>query len=489
MIHRPAGQVFVAALLTLMLYGVLPAASAAIPDNAQPAPAALPAQSVPFFHTYNLTALFPVGAAITGQSVGGPDVLTLDDCIDRALAGNPAHAKARENMRGAKPALLAAWGNYIPTLRSNYGLSQSNRTSSFLDPSGVLRTSGGISKSSYGSLNMNLSLFNAGRHYFELKNANLLRRERESRLSGSELGIVDQVRRAYINALRQQQLLTAAESQAQNRREQLRLAEARHSVGSVTRLDVLQAQVDLKDQELVIIQRSNDLEQAKMQINRLMGGKLDADYSVVDQFDVEHLELDLDRMIEYSIANHPDIATLEYQIGQQRNNLWMGRLAYLPTVSTGLSYSRSDNGLELFPNRDSGRGLSLNVSWNIWDSFQRHRNNRNMEIQFNNLNYDLSAAKMDLEQDVRGFWLDVQRLYELHLALSESRDLRQQSLGLEQERYRLGAASLLELRQAQTDYSQAEVNFINSRYEFHTSLSNLSGSVGGRVEWLVEGLR
>ncbi len=487
--HRTMGTVFAATLLTLALHGVLPAAEAAGPENVKPAPAALPAESIPFFHTYNLTALFPVGTAVLGQSSGGEQVLTLDDCIDRALAGNPAHAKARENMRGVRTAMLAAWGNFIPTIGSSYGMSQNNRTSSFVDNSGVLRTSGGISKSTYGSLNMNLSIFNAGSHYFDLKNADLLRYERESRLSASELGIVDQVRRAYIDALRQQQLLLAAESQAENRREQLRLAQARHSVGSVTKLDVLQAQVDLKDQELVIIQRRNDLKQARMQLNRLMGGTLDAEYSVVDQFDVVRLELNLDSMIELAIASHPDIASLEHQVGQQQNNLWMGRLGYLPTLSTNLNYSRSEDGLELIPNRDKGRGLSLRLSWNIWDSFQRHDNNRRLEIQLNNLNYDLVAAKMDLEQSVRRYWLDVQRLYERHLALSESRDLRRQSLELEQERYRLGAASLLDLRQAQTDYSQAEVNFINSKYEFHTSLSSLSESVGQRVEGLLEGLR
>jgi outer membrane protein TolC len=247
--------------------------------------------------------------------------------------------------------------------------------------------------------------------------------------------------------------------------------------------------VDLKDQELVIIQRENDLAQAKMQLNRLMGSQLDGEFGVVDQFDVEELDLDLAKMIENSVRNHPEVATLEYQIEQQRNDMWMGRLDYLPTISTGLNYSRSEDGLELIPNRDKGRGLSLNVSWNILDGFARFQRNRNLEIQLNNMVYDLNALKMDLEREVRSYWLDVQRLYERHLALAESRDLRQQSLELEQERYRLGAASLLDLRQAQTDFSQAEVNYINSKYEFHTALSQLSNSVGERVEILVEDLQ
>jgi outer membrane protein TolC len=490
MMYRATAVLLAAAMLALLPPGPAAAAQDGDSDEGQVVQqTALPAESIPFFHTYNLTALFPVGAAAAGQSASAGRVLTLDDCIDYAMSGNPAHAKTRENMRGNQAAMLQAWGNFIPTLSASYGVSQNNRTSSFLDPSGVLRTSGGISKSSFGSLSAGLDIFNAGSHYFDLKNANLLRQQRQSQLSSSELNLIDQVRRAYVNTLQQQQLLTAAESQAENRREQLRLAEARHAVGSVTKLDVLQAQVDLKDQELVIIQRQNDLAQARMTLNRLMGQPLDGEFDVVDQFDVEQLDLNVDNMIGYAIEHHPEIASIEYQIKQQRNDLWMGRLQYLPTISTSLSYSRTADGLELVPNRDKGRGLSLRVGWNILDSFGRFARNRNLEIQLNNLIYDLSAARMDLERDVRAYWLDVQRLYERHLALSESRDLRQQSLELEQERYRLGAASLLDLRQAQTDFSQAEVNYINSKYEFHTALSNLSNSVGEPVETLIQGLR
>jgi len=336
MMYRATAVLLAAAMLAMLPPDLAIAAQDGDRVEEQTTHAVLPAESIPFFHTYNLTALFPVGAAATGQMQSGGKVLTLDDCIDRAFAGNPAHAKTRENMRGNKAAMLQAWGNYIPTLNASYGVSQNNRTSSFLDPSGVLRTSGGISKSSFGSLSMGLDIFNAGTHYFDLKNAQLMRRQRESQLSASEMSLIDQVRRAYVNTLQQQQLLTAAKSQAENRREQLRLAEARHAVGSVTRLDVLQAQVDLKDQELVIIQRENDLAQARMQLNRLMGSQLDDEFGVVDQFEVEQLELNVGRMIEYAVENHPEIAALDFQIGQQRNELWMGRLQYLPTIRSPL---------------------------------------------------------------------------------------------------------------------------------------------------------
>jgi len=438
--------------------------------------------SVPFYHTYNLTSLFPVGmstasAQESGEAAGG-SVMTLDDCIDVALAGNPNYNKSRENLRAVSGDIMQAWGNYIPTLRVFYGMSQNNRTSSFLDPSGVLRTQGGISKSSYGSVNMNLTLFNGARHYFEMKNAHYLRNERWEQFDAAELLIVNQVRRAYFAALRQQQLLLAAGNRAESLRDQLRLAEAKFSVGSVTKLDVLQAQVDLKDQELVILECENALKNAKMELNRLMGGDLDRDFGLVDEFAIQRVELDLEKLVEEAIENHPDMRGLHYQIKQQENTLWMGRLAYLPTISTSLRYDRSEDGLELFPNLNKGRGLGLNMSWNIWDSFVRFRSNRYTEVQLNNLKYDLASIRLDTERQVREYYLDMLRLHERNLALRESKGLREQSLELEQERYRLGAASILELRQAQVDFAQAEIDYINSIYDFHTTLSSLSRSIG-----------
>jgi len=124
------------------------------------------------------------------------------------------------------------------------------------------------------------------------------------------------------------------------------------------------------------------------------------------------------------------------------------------------------------------RGLNFNMSWDILDAFSRFRGNRNTEIALNNLNLDLSARRLDIEREVRAGLLELERLYRRHVTLGESEQLARQSLELEQERYRLGASSLLQLRQAQVDYSQAEVNYINSVYDYHIELSRLSLNVG-----------
>lgn len=437
----------------------------------------------PFFHDYNLSVLFPVNRGIAGAGfgqieAGGGRTLSLRQCIERALEDSPNHKKARENLRAAAGELLSAWGNYTPNLSARFGINQNNRNSSFVDPSGVIRTSGGISKSSFGSLNFSFPIFNRAQKYFQMRNARFFRQERELRIHSSELTLVNQVRQAYFNVLRDRKLLLAAQRQADQRKEQLRLAEARFSVGSVTRLDVLQAQIEVRNSELQILQAENALATARMDLNRVMGGKLGEQYELADDYGVSMVELDSEALVSFAVENHPSVKTLEMQIRQQEGMLWMGRLAYLPTISAGASYQRSEDGLLLLPRQVQSRGLNLAIAWDVLDSFGRFRANRNTEIALHNLNYDLATSRLDVEREVRAGLLELDRLYQRHVTLRESEQLAAQSLELEQERYRLGASSLLELRQAQVDYSQAEVNFINSIYDFHIELSRLSQNVG-----------
>jgi len=440
---------------------------------------------VPFYHDYNLAALFPVGSKVIGgadaRKSSGQESLSLDDCIALALDKNPAHRKSHENLRATIGDLLAAWGEYIPTLNAYYSMSQSNRTYSFVDPSGVIRVGGGISKSTYSGLSIRFNVFNRAAKYFRLKNARYLRDERLSRLRSSELTLVNQVRQAYFNVLRQEKLLIAAKEHAEQRKEQLRLAEARFSVGSVTKLDVLQAQIELQNQELVIVEYKNQLLTDRMDLNRVIGTDIQAELSLIDEFSVQEPDFDVDRMVDEAIENHPDIRSLELSIKQQKGNLWMGRLAYLPTFSTSASYQRSDDYLTFTPSGQKGRGVSLSISWNILDSFSRFSQNRSLEVNLHNLRYDLATARLDIERDVRQSYLELLRLYQSHLALAESKRLAASSLELERERYRLGAASLLELRTAQVDYAQKEVDLINSVYDFHRALSDLSRNVGRDV--------
>ena len=433
----------------------------------------------PFYHDYNLSALFPLGKRSSKKAKPVPSSsLTLDECIDLALKRNPDHNISREALRDTWGDILVAWGQYVPNMFVTYGFSESETAFPITSPQGVSSYRSRTSKSSYATLGLSLTVFSQARQYFGLRNAYYLRSARRSELRGSELNLVNAVRSAYFNVLRQEKLLQAARDQADQLKEQLRRAETRHSLGEVTKLDVLQAQIDLQDQELLILEYENLVIATKMDLDQVVGGGLGSGFTLAGEFEIREPHFDVDGLVKESLERHPDLESLQMQIKQGEGNLWMGRLAYLPVLKAAWGLSRNETGIIIMPDYQRGRQVTFTASWNILDGFLRFQENRSAEVTVNSLKFQLAKTTLSVERNVRVSYLELLRQYKRNLGLADSRDKAEQSLKLERRLYQLGSSSMVELRKAQADFTQAEVDYINSIYDYHVALSELGRNVG-----------
>ncbi len=433
---------------------------------------------VPFYHDYNLAFFHLLGGKKTEAAAREHQALTLRECIDLALGGNQDYKIAQENLRAAFGDMAMAWGLFSPAMFTTYGINQNSQSRSYRDFQGNLQRTSLLSDASSSTMGLSYNVFNQAQMYFGLRNAFFLRRERRSDLRGMELQVADNVRSAYFDVLRQQHLTHASDEQVGQLKEQLRQTEARLKVGEVTKLDVLQARIDLQNEQLLYLQYKNQLAAARENLNLAVGGGLDSAFTLVDEFRVEEPVLEVESLVEEAVQHNPSLVSLELQYRQQRNNLWMGRLAYLPTVKATVGYSRSSDGFRMHPRESSGAQVGMLLNWSILDGFARFRQNRYTQADANNLRYTIEKTRLEVARDVRLGCLELERLYEQNLTLAESRDLAAQSLELERRSYTLGSANMVEVRKAQADFIQAEVNYINSVYDYHTALSALSRSVG-----------
>ncbi|MCE5272314.1 TolC family protein [bacterium] len=447
-----------------------------LPLESMPHPLLLES-SVPFYHDYNLAFFHLLGSKKTKAAPSQSQALTLSECIDQALGGSQDYKIAQENLRAAFGDMALAWGLFTPAMFTTYGINQNRQTNTLNFPGQSLRSTR-MSDASSSTMGLSYNVFNQAQMYFGMRNAYFLRRERRSDLRGMELQVADNVRAAYFDVLRQQHLTHASDEQVGQLKEQLRQTEARLKVGEVTKLDVLQARIDLQNEQLLYLQYKNLLAAARENLNLAVGGGLDSAFTLVDEFRVEEPVLEVESLVEEAIQHNPTLLSLELQYRQQRNNLWMGRLAYLPTVKATVGYSRSADGFLMHPRDQSGATLGMLINWSILDGFARFRENRYTQADANNLRFQIEKTRLEVARDVRLGCLELERLYEQNLTLAESRDLAAQSLELERRSYTLGSANMVEVRKAQADYIQAEVNYINSIYDYHTALSALGRNVG-----------
>jgi len=421
---------------------------------------------------------------VSGAEEQSPDrLLTVEDCVELALARNPDHNIARQSLRASMGDLMAAWGLYIPNLFATYGIGKSRTSFPINDiATGMPIRTNRYGESGSATLAAGYTVFSGAQKYFGLRNAYHLRRSMRSALRNSELETVNVVHAAYFDVLRQRKLLEASRQQSGQLKEQLRQAEARHRVGEVTKLDELQAKIDLQNQNLLVLEYENGLLNAKMELDRLVGGVLGTDFRLADRFEISQPDFDVETLVAEALENHPQLDSLRMEIKQAQGNLWMGRLAYLPVLKTQLGFSRNESEITLTPNYQRGLNLSMTMTWNILDGFARFQTNRYNQVEVNTLKYELEKSRLALVKSVRQSYLELLRLYQRNLSLQESRTLASQTLELESRRYELGAASVIELRKARADYFQAEVDYINSIYDFHQALAELRRNAGSNLQ-------
>ena len=340
----------------------------------------------------------------------------------------------------------------------------------------------GSRRSSGGQLLISETLFRGGANIFGLWKA---RREREASLRGvdaSELELIYEIHKQYYAVLAGEKRVELAREVLDQRDEQLRLARARHDVGSVTMLDVMQAEIDRGNQENALLEERNTPKVARMELNRLMGIPLESEYGMVEAFDTFEPDVDALDLVERAKATRPDLVAIDAREDPAEKESWVQRGNDPPTLSFDLLFFRSAQGAEPapFPSSPQNRATppALNLDWQFFSGFSRLSAGRTARVDLENLRYDRRETELLVEKEVKEAVLNLERVYKQSLITRKNRQLATENLRLEQERYRLGSSSLLDLRSAQVTFIEAETEHINKIFEFNSSYAALERATG-----------
>ncbi len=444
--------------------------------------------------------------------------LSLDDCVAIALGHNPGHQKVQGGLEVSSANLLSSYGQFLPSVNFGYGISEDryfNPTfvnpegsvsrfplsfpadtsfSHFLEdtgeighralitPPGVIPVPEGRRRFSGGQLVISESLFQGGRNIFNLMKARNEKEAARQDITSSELELVYQIHRQYYEVLANKRLVELAREVLEQRNEQLRLARARHEVGSVTRLDVMQAEIDKGNQENALMSAENDLNISRMELNRLMGIPLEVEFDMIDEFNTIEPSFEEQKLVSGAMNRRPDLLGLLAKEEAAEKEIWVQRANYLPNLTFDLYFFRSEQGSGVDPftfspeNEDTR--YALNIDWQFFSGFSRHSSSKIARVDLENYRHDIREKKLLIEKEVKEAILNLESVYQQSLTTEKNRHLSSENLRLEQERYRLGSSSLLDLRIAQVTHIEAETEHINKILEFNTSFAALENATG-----------
>jgi len=398
-------------------------------------------------------------------------VYTLAECVEIALSENTTLARAREDLEGAGANLMSSWSSVLPHVSA--GLSKSDGLS--VTPEGDV-----TSESASGNLSLSQTLLD-GAAFARISGAAHSRTAAELSLDSTRREIVFETKKAYFGLLRAVRLREVQDEAVGLAREQLRKTQSLFDLGSASRSDLLKARVQVGKAELALIEAERSAEVARAGLALVLGIDVTTDIEAVDPTGEQSEDEIRDFDIERAVSSRPDVMAWEETVAAARRSLLAARAGRWPDLSLSVNYSRSEGSLDaLFDGvtDDYSRSVSLNLSVPLFNGLATKASIDNSRSQLRSYELSLRNARSNAAYEIESARLSAEQ-GRRSVAVAEEAVLQaEEDLKVSEERFRLRAASMLELIDARVAYSRARADLVNARYDYETAKAELKLALG-----------
>jgi len=397
--------------------------------------------------------------------------VALDEAVSLALQVNPQVVQARGQVRIAGAGRREALGNWLPTLSASSGYSTNSSTR--FDPT-TQREVTAASGSYSAGLNASLTLFDGLTRFARSRSASADLASADASLVNQRFQVTLQTKQAFFNALAANELLRVSDTRVQRARRQLQIARDKLAAGSAIRSDTLQSFVELQNAQLQRLNAETDRATAEAGLARLIG----VDGTVrpaADSSLFAPIVADTAILRNEAVANAPTVAQAEAAADAAAAQLAISRSQYLPTVSA--SYSNSLSGADIAALNPSW-SLRFSLSWPIFNGFTREtgltRSSANRETAL----AQAEDARRQVNAQFTQYLASLESARTRFEIAQASHAAATEDLRIQQERYRLGAATIVDVLTSQVNLDQAEVDIVRSQFDYLVAKAQLEALIG-----------
>jgi outer membrane protein len=405
-------------------------------------------------------------------------VVTLEEAVRRAEMVQPAVVQARGSVSSAAARQRAALGSFLPNLTVNGSVGDFFSEGVRVDPStGQLTTSNSTNRSVNTSISSSVELFAGFRRTSERRAANATRTAAEAGLENSRFQQALVTTNQFFDALAARELVQVREAGVRRAEQQLEVAVARLRAGAAIRPDSLRSVVTLGNAQLALLTAQTQLATAEANLGRLVGfeGQVSAAddssyYRIIEAVDTSGLRGE-------ALSNSPAVRASEAQASAARSAIGVAKAGYFPslTLSGNAQLNGSRNNDYTFLQQ---RQFQLQMSWPIVNRFQREQQIATNQVAAENAEANAAEDRRQVLADLTSAIAALESA-RLRIGITQTSVLAaREDLRVQQERYRLGAATIVDLLTSQEALSQAEVDEINARFDYIRARTQIGALIG-----------
>lgn len=412
-----------------------------------------------------LTLLF----LLSFSTIFGQELLTKENAIGIALENNYGIKIAKNNVQAAENNASIYNSDYLPRVTLNTGANYSNASSEFTSQNGTeSEINNAESKQYNASIGLNYTLFDGlGRAYNfkKLKEShNFSELEAQSIIENSVLQIFS----VYYEVA---QLL----ENNKNILESLNISKQRltrtkygFDYGQNTKLQLLNAEVDVNNDSIRYINAQRFLANSKRDLNLLLGRSVETDFMVETNISF-NLVFEFEDLLEKANRHNVEMQKATKSIELSEFDIKINQSNLYPIVDFESSYgfNKSDNDATFIYEEQLSKGLNAGISlnWNLFDGGSTKVRIQNAKIYNENLIIKKEQLLNELERNVANSLEIYTNALFILSAEKKNVETNKRNFLRTEDAFKLGQITSIEFRQAQINLLNAQSNLNQATYD------------------------
>lgn len=433
------------------------------------------------YSEYNLPtdAYMPVGSqadktiTITG-SIQKTLELNLADCLELALINNPKIKAAYANAEVYKFKKGQTLSNYSPIVNLQGGISRIKPDMSNLRSRGFVIDP--FTKYVVGTIGISQLVYDFGLTQNQYTVDKLNWESSKSNIDSVVNEVVCQIKDAYYNLI----YTIEAKNVAQETFEQFEImykqALAFYEVGTKPKVDVTIAQVNMEDARANLISAKNNVDIAVSNLNNLMGLPFIPPYIIDTNAPFSDVDIDMRKAVEIANESRPELKIAKINVEVADQSVKLAKKTFFPQLSFSANYSIGGVGNVIADTQwwDLGGYLTFPAI----NPFLIRNQIKEAKALYEKQRYDSKATVNDIYYDIQSTYVKLvdakQRVPVAKLAVQKAKENYELSLG----RYSVGESDAIEYKEAQIQYYDARLAYLNTIYQFNSAKANMERAIG-----------
>ena len=426
----------------------------------------------------------------TLQSTPEVQPATLKECLEKGLDKNYSLRIIRnEEQMAANNATMENAG-LLPTvsLSAGYNGSAYGRNTEMRTDGSVSQERGVYDDGLNAGIDLSWTLFDGFKtvaNYDRLRELSLIS-STQTRLAVEDY--MADLTAEYYNFVQQRQRLQNYVSAVELSRERLRIVYERWMIGSLSRLDLLQARVDFNADSAQCLKQREALASSRIRLHELMAedslninftsAENGIDLLTLPQFDSLWVQTKANNASMLMAAHNRTLADIELRSVRSRNYPYL-------KLGAGYGYNTNRYGVGNTLKRNQwGGDVGLTLGFNLYDG-KRRSEQRNARLSVKNAELEEYDLTLSLYTDLADLWQAYENNRMLLALEKEYVVAARENYAIAHERYLLGDLSGIEMREAQKSLLDAEERILVAEYNTklcEISLLQLSGGITAYLE-------